>query len=239
LETSPYCIAGTQQGVAIVRRRKAGILYFALALLYLSVLPTVGVARATATPTPTPTLTPNGFNSNSNFSVNANAALPWPLPLLPTFANGTATPTLYAATPAHATDYAASVATATAQVGAFTGPINSVSTPVANLAGSAPTATGGDLNTGVDLGDGAITFVDFANDLGDKIGDTVAIAIEFITSFADFWGYSPVMAGLLTFYVVGLIIAGFIAMLAPIIQAVNWLMNLTIRLLTMFGALKP
>ncbi len=226
-------------------RRRRGVIYLALAVLYLAALPGTGLALATATPTltptPMPTNTPQGYNSNSNFSsmVNINAALPWPLPQLPTFASGTATPTLYAATPAHATDYAGSAGTATAQVGQFTGPIHQLSTPIANVVDIGPTPVGGELNTGIDVGGGTISFLGFATDIGETTGTVVGIAMGFLDALVAFLEYSPVLAALLIVYATGIIVAAFIALMVVIIQAVNWLINFTIRLLTMFGSFKP
>ncbi len=220
-------------------KRRAVRLLVILVTVWPITLCAAGVARAD-TPTPVPTPTPPGFNSNSNFSgmVDNNAALPWPLPQMPATSTLLATPTLYNATPAHATDYPGQVATATAQVAAFTGPVDAISTPVAQMAGLGPTPSGGDINTGVDFGDGDITFLAWSSALGGDMAETVGVAKEFITSMIDFFAYTPAIASLIGIYAAGLIIGAFITLLALIIQAVNWLMDFTVRLLTMFGSLK-
>ena len=200
-----------------------------------------GAATPALAVTPTPTPTPGPvYNQANSFNVDPNAAIPWPIPatpILPTVV--TPAPTVFNATPAHATNYPDQAGTATAQVGAFTGPIGSISTPVAEMVGMGPTPDGSDLDTGVDLGSGSITFLAFAADVGDALNDSVAIALEFIGTMLDFWSYAPVAALLLTITNAGIIIAAFISLLALIIKAANWLINFVIRLLTMFGSFVP
>lgn len=133
------------------------------------------------TPTPTPTRTPAptpsqlapGFNGNANFSVDQDAVLPWPLPNMPTFPAASTTPTLYAATPAHATDYPAVVGTATAQIGALTSPVNGIVTPIAAMVTSGPQA--GDDDISVTGADGDPVFIgEFLSDAGEMLGDAFA-----------------------------------------------------------------
>lgn len=196
-------------------------LSFLLALVFL--LPGGLVLADTPTPTPTrtpaatPSPLPPGFNGNSNFSVDQDAALPWPLPALPTFGPGTATPTLYAATPAHATNYPAVVGTATAQIGGFTAPVNGITTPIAALVTAGPQAGDDDIVvTGAD-GD-PVSVGDFLSDAGDGLGSAFA-AIRAVPD--DLSAISPsflVLVFLLTVMLVAPILRSGIELLAQLIK---------------------
>lgn len=222
---------------------RASLFTLIFVLLGLVLLAEASPALAdTPTPGPTPSPLPPGYNANSSFSsmVDQNAALPWPLPVLPTFPAGTATPTLYAATANHSTNYPAQAGTATAQVGQFTAPINQIRTPVAELMGAGPTPSGGDLNTGQDpTGDGPVTFVGFASDLGDMLGTVVGTGREFAEGLLALGTYSPVLAPIMTAELVGLVLAEFIALLLVVVRVGAWVINFTIKLLTMFGSFIP
>lgn len=208
------------------------------AVLWLLIVTPVGRALAD-TPTPSPTPTPPGFNNNSNFAVDNNAALPWPLPNLPTFGAASVTPTLYNATAQHATGYPNQVGTATAQIAQFTGPVNSISTPVAAMIGAAPTPNGTDLGTGIDPGTGNITFVGFAEDLADDIGPAVATAVAFVEGVIDLLAYSPVLLPIVIAEVVVLVIEAFMFVLPLIIKAGRWLIDFVVRLFTLIGSWVP
>lgn len=190
----------------------------------------------TSTPAPTPSPLVPGRNANSNFKVDGDAELPWPLPLPPTFTIASATPTLYNATPAHATGYPNQAGTATAQVGSFTGPVNAIATPVAGLIGTGPTPSGGELNTGVDLGTGTVTFIGFAEELGDSLGPIVGTGKAFALGLLDLGDYSPSIVPIMTAEIVVVVIAAFLALLLVIIKAGNWLINFVIKVVTMIGS---
>jgi len=228
-----------------IQPRTRGAIALAAGLWLLLVAPLGKVLALTATPTPTntpiftPTALPPGFNSNSNFAVDNNAALPWPLPLPPTFPVASATPTLYNATAQHATGYPNQVATATAQIGQFTGPVNSISTPVAGIIGAAPTPNGTDLDTGIDPGTGNISFVGFATDLADDIGPAVATAVGFVGGVIDLLAYSPVLLPIVIAEIIVLVIEAFMFVLPLIIKAGRWLIDFVIRLFTLIGSWVP
>lgn len=209
---------------------------------------TMPISQALAdTPTPTPTRTPAatpsplppGFNGNANFAVDQDAALPWPLPLPPTFPAASATPTLYNATAQHATGYPNQVGTATAQIGQFTGPVNSISTPVASIIGAAPTPNGTDLDTGVDPGTGTVSFVGLATDIADDIGPAVATAVAFVEGVIDLLAYSPVLLPIVIAEVIVLVIEAFMFVLPLIIKAGRWLIDFVVRLFTLIGSWVP
>lgn len=177
------------------------------------------------TPTPTPTRTPAatpsplppGFNGNSNFSVDQDAALPWPLPALPTFPVGSATPTLHAATPPHATDYPAVVATATAQIGALTSPINGIVTPIAVMVTSGPQI--GDDDIAVTGADGDPVFIgEFLSDVGDLLGDAFAAIRAIPTDLAAISGTFIVVVVLLTVMLVAPTLRSGMELLSQLIK---------------------
>jgi len=215
----------------------------ALPFIVLALALGIGPASALAAPllTPTPTPTPPPFNNPvQSFYVDPNADLPWdPLVLAPQN-TPLPSPTLYAATPIHATDYPNQVATATAQVGAITGPINSITTPVAAMVGGMPTPNGNDLDTGLDpLGTGNITFAGFAATIEDQIVPVVSTGKAFIVALYEFGAYSPPVALLVGAEVTGVVIGAFIGLLIFMAKVMIWLVNLILRVLTFLRVIAP
>lgn len=195
---------------------------FPLAILALALsLPDRALA---VTPTPTPTPQPTGGAVHS-FPVDNYAQLPWPLPNMPTFPPTTPSPTLYAATAAHATDYADTVGTATAQIGQFTGPISQISTPVAAMVGSASTPNAGDIDTGVTVGGSSVSFSEFAANFADDVGPVVGSGVAFFEGLIELGAYSPWLGGLVVGLIVGVVIGAFIELMIPIIKAGSWLLS--------------
>jgi hypothetical protein len=204
----------------IARSLLGPVLLLLFALLFLADSLTVASA-ATPTPAPTPSPLPPGYNGNSNFSsmVDNSAPLPWPLPNLPTFPAGSATPTLYAATPAHATDYPAVVGTATAQIGGFTAPINGITTPIAALVTSGPQAGEDDIIvTGAD-GD-PVSVGDFLSDAGDGLGSAFAAIRAVPADLAAISASFLVLVFLLTVMLVAPIMRSGIELLSQLVKVV-------------------
>jgi len=206
-----------------------------------------GVTPALAdTPTPVPTPSPTsinttpGINHNSNFNVDQNAALPWPLPQMPTFPVPSVTPTLYNATPPHATDYAGNVATATAQIAAFSAPANQLQTPVARVSTLAPSVAGGDVDTGLDMdGTGSVTFSDLVTTLGTNFGDFFNHVRGAIESLASMVVTFPFLAPILAAVVIGFAFSMILRLTGMIIKVGIALYNFIKGILTFVGIWKP
>lgn len=200
----------------------------------------VSVALA-VTPTPTPTATATPFVNSPvvSFHVDNNEPLPWPLPIVPTFPPLTPSPTLYNATPIHSTDYPNQVATATAQIAVFTGPIDAIATPVAQMIGVGPTPDGSELNTGEDVGTGTISFVSWASDLGEDVGPIMGVGLAFINGILSFLSYAPVLAPPIVAMLAAFVISAFITLIILIIKAGQWLADTLNKLFTMIGTWFP
>jgi hypothetical protein len=192
------------------------------------------------TPTPTPTPTPGPSNQPiSSFYVPPQQP-PWAVPAFPPFGTGTPRPTVYAATPVHATEFAGTLATATAQVGLVTGPIDQVSTPISGLINGGPNQAADDVSTGLDpLGDGAISFATIGDEVTTGVENITAAGREFVEGVAGLAGYSPWLAPIPLVLLIPPIIGLFIAMVLLIIHGGNWLINLVIKVLQLLGVWKP
>lgn len=193
------------------------------------------------TPTPTPTPTPGPVNNPiSSFYVDKNQPLPWDVLLMPTWGTGTPPATLYASTPPHATDYPEQLSTATAQILTFTAPVNSASTPVAAIAGIAPTESGGDVSTGLDpIGAGTISVVSFTDTLNTQITEVVGAGRAFVLGLYNLSGYSAWLAPLLVISVATAIIDMWVMMIVLFIRNISWLFDLIMKILVLVGLWKP
>lgn len=190
--------------------------------------------------TPTPTPTPGPANNPISSFYVPPAQPPWAIPVLPTWGTGTPIATLYAATAIHSTDYPGQVGTATAQVGQFVDPIGQISTPVAGMIAAGPTQTAGDVNTGIDMtGDGAVTFSSIGAQISDGIENVVSVAKGMVTDISTLASYSPWMVPVPIMLVAPVIIGVFLSMISTIIKAGAWVINFTIKMLTLLGAWVP
>jgi hypothetical protein len=190
--------------------------------------------------TPTPTPTPGPQNQPvSSFHVDNDAEPPWNVPIMPTWGTGTPQPTLHAATPPHATNYPDTVSTATAAIGVYVGPISAVSTPVAGLIGSGPTQTAGDVNTGLDpVGEGVITFAGFGASIHDNLVEVIGAAKVFVIDLIDLASYAPWLAPVPVVWIAATVISIFLPMIAIIVKAATWLLNLLMKIATIASAIK-
>jgi len=210
-------------------------------LLALSLAAPSAAAPLVDTPTPTPSATPGPGNQPvAGFYIPKDQAPPWDVPIFATWGTGTPQPTLYAATPPHATDYPGQVGTATAQIYVFTGPISSVATPVAGLLAIGPTETSGDISTGLDpLGTGTITFSSIGDQIEDGIADVVGPAKVLLLDLVDLATYSAWLVPVPLMLLLPPLIGMFLAMIILVIKAVEWLVNLVIKIFTFIGVWKP
>jgi hypothetical protein len=190
-------------------------------------------------PTPTPSPTPGPNNQPvAGFYVPPQAP-PWAVPVLPTWGTGTPPPTLFASTPPHGTEFPAQSGTATAQIGAYTGPISEVSTPIAGLVQAGPTQTSGDINTGLDpLGTGDITLSGIGTQIEDGIGSVVGGAKVFILDIIQLGVYSPWLVPVPVALVVSTVIALFLPVIALVVRAATWLFNLIYKIAAIIGVLR-
>jgi len=210
-----------------------------LALMFGVRVSAAPVLQTTPTPTPSPTPGPNN-NPVSSFHVDNEQEPPWAVPIFPTFGTGTAQPTLYAATPQHATDYPDQVGTATAQIGSFTGPISLVSTPVAGIMAAGPTAAAGDVDTGIDpIGTGNVTLSGFGSQLVTQITEVVGVARAFALGALELSEYAPWMTPMLVVAVLTSVVDMWVMMIDLIIKSASWLFNLVIKIFVFVGVWKP
>jgi hypothetical protein len=149
-------------------------------------------------------------------------------------------PTLYAATALHSTSYPGQAGTATAQIGQVSAPFDSLSTPIAGLVQAGPTADGNDISTGADLtGDGDVTFQTIGDQISDGVEDAVSAARGVVDGISDMVTYSPWLAPVPLMMVLPTLIGMFMALIALIVRAVQWLGNFIVRLLTLLGVWVP
>jgi len=207
----------------------------ALALVILLSAGLMGQSRIAIAATPTPTSTPHPQNSHTtNFVVDNSAALPWPVPATPGVPTAATAATLYAATPAHATDYADTHATATSQLSTMSAPVNRMTTPVAAMIAAAPTTTGGDINF-----IGGYALYDVITAWDTNVSTTFGLVYAYLDAFNDLATYVPLVGAIFGIILVVIIFSFGVRILAMAGRIVGGLWALVKTVLTLVGLWKP